>query len=126
MLCLKIAENGYFDCMFEGNYNQVIMKKNMIITYINFQENYVTWLNFRRMIREENSHLRKTLQERDTETTELHNLKKMVRQQKKELQETQVKLSHICNRCTWMCIVDMWIKTFAKKNESHLQTHTTY
>ena len=43
------------------------------------------------MIREENSGLRKSLEERDKQLTELHNLKKVVRQQKRELQEAQVR-----------------------------------
>ncbi len=43
-----------------------------------------------RMIREENSSLRKSLENREKQLTEFQSLKKMAKQQKKELQETQV------------------------------------
>ena len=42
------------------------------------------------MIREENSHLRKTIEERDQQLIDLQDLKKVGRQQRRELQEAQV------------------------------------
>ncbi len=42
------------------------------------------------MIREENFHLRKTIEERDQQLIDLQDLKKVGRQQRRELQEAQV------------------------------------
>ena len=42
-----------------------------------------------RMIREENTHLRKTIEERDKQLTDLEDLRRMGRQQRRELQEAQ-------------------------------------
>jgi hypothetical protein len=41
------------------------------------------------MIREENSHLRKSIEEREKQLTDLEDLRRMGRQQRRELQEAQ-------------------------------------
>ncbi len=46
-----------------------------------------------RMIREENSHLRKTIEEREKQLTDLEDLRRMGRQQRRELQEAQAMLT---------------------------------
>jgi hypothetical protein len=48
------------------------------------------------MIREENFHLRKTIEERDKQLADLQDLRKIGRQQRRELQETQVGQLCLC------------------------------
>jgi hypothetical protein len=60
------------------------------------------------MIREENSHLRKTIEEREKQLTDLEDLRRMGRQQRRELQEAQAMLTLTRPNMS----LDQWFSTF--------------